>query len=763
MFIFLILIFIATTAAIGVDFPELPLKAISENSLEYRWANKNVQKSKQLSGMENADGWRHQGFGAMFISNKRSHEGRSSLLLTAPTKGTEPGPEEGRPFGAASAIYTVHGEDWSQWNRISFRVYPDLPGFRVVSLSVIFHNDGAEKVPGPYERNGLNYVLLENQQWNQVYWEIAHLGRDSVTAIELRYRLQGNEPGATDTVRYYFDDLQLQLVEPDHFEGWNVAPGKVAFSHIGYANEFAKLAYASGISATSFSLIELDSKRTVFQKKITTETTPTGTYQKMDFTEFAKPGEYVIKTGDITTRPFQISDFRELYRRTIVKTINHFYCQRCGDEVPGIHSACHRDWLCTHDEKTVVINGGWHDAGDLSQGLVNTSEATYAMFALADHLKTTDPQLSERLLEEGKWGLDWMLKTRFNDGFRCNWATMDFWTDGIIGTVDDMKGRARNDPFANFLAAKAEAKASVMLREHDSIRADYALQCALQDWQFARDNDRYFNITVAAAGLNTSLILFEITADEKYKDAACSYADYILNCQHREELADDVPLSGFFYEDTARQKILHFSHRGHEQEPIVALVQLCTMFPDDRGVTAWRTSLELYTNYYKQISGYTHPYSMMPAGIYDLEQARDETEKEQIMNGNRLNDRYYVRNFPVWKTFRGNCGTVLSQTKGIATTARYLRDQDALNLCYKQLQWVIGLNPFSQSLMYGEGYDFANQYSAMSGDIIGGLPVGVQTHFNRDEPYWPTENCYNWKEIWVHPSSRWLWIMVDFY
>ena len=116
-----------------------------------------------------------------------------------------------------------------------------------------------------------------------------------------------------------------------------------------------------------------------------------------------------------------------------------------------------------------------------------------------------------------------------------------------------------------------------------------------------------------------------------------------------------------------------------------------------------------------------------------------------------------------WKSFRGNSGTILSQAKGLTKIGRYLEDRRLEILAYRQLEWHLGLNPFNQSLMYGEGYRYGNQYSAMSGNIVGGLPVGVQTHFNRDIPYWPAESCYNWKEIWVHPSNRWLWIISDFY
>lgn len=49
----------------------------------------------------------------------------------------------------------------------------------------------------------------------------------------------------------------------------------------------------------------------------------------------------------------------------------------------------------------------------------------------------------------------------------------------------------------------------------------------------------------------------------------------------------------------------------------------------------------------------------------------------------------------------------------------------------------------------------------MSGNLVGSLPMGIQTHFNRDVPYWPAENCYNWKEVWVHPSARWLGILAE--
>jgi hypothetical protein len=37
----------------------------------------------------------------------------------------------------------------------------------------------------------------------------------------------------------------------------------------------------------------------------------------------------------------------------------------------------------------------------------------------------------------------------------------------------------------------------------------------------------------------------------------------------------------------------------------------------------------------------------------------------------------------------------------------------------------------------------------------------MQSRGVTDLPYWPSQNMYVYKEVWVHPSSRWLWLMAD--
>jgi hypothetical protein len=63
--------------------------------------------------------------------------------------------------------------------------------------------------------------------------------------------------------------------------------------------------------------------------------------------------------------------------------------------------------------------------------------------------------------------------------------------------------------------------------------------------------------------------------------------------------------------------------------------------------------------------------------------------------------------------------------------------------------------------MYGEGYDYAELYVVQPGQTVGALPVGMESHFEEDVPYWPQVNTATYKEVWVCPPTKWMWGMAD--
>jgi len=743
----------------GEELPAMPLPINEADSANHRWLNKPVLEARLLDDMEATNHWSHVGEGEMSFTTERAKDGKQSVRLRSPTRTDKPGKVAGRPFGEAVVRRDVAGEDWGRFNRLSFWVHPHLPGFQVISLLIKLHNEGAEKVPDDYGREGLNYFLVKPDEWNHVVWEIPHLARDRVTAVDFIYRLQGNEPGATPVAQFDLDLLELQRVEPDYFEGWDVAPGKISYSHGGYASGATKTALAGRLPAKTFKVVDAKTRKTVLTKEIKTVKSALGEFQALDFSEILQPGLYFLQAGELKTPPFEIGE--NVWRDSIWKTLNFFYCQRCGAKIAGIHGVCHRDWQATHGERTIFINGGWHDAGDLSQGLVNTAEGAYAMFGLAERLRDEDPALSKRLIEEARWGLAWILKTRFGDGYRVTWGTMDYWTDGKLGTVDDTFGEVRDGAFDNFPASTTEAIAARLLKVSDARLAEKSLQAARDDWRFAFAKVKNPGVELASAGALSSLELFKATEEMAYASKAFEMAQVILQSQQREWLDWSTPLTGFFYTHPDRRRILHYLHLGHDQAPIEALAALCAAFPEHADWMKWYSAVVLHSEYLKAVARFTEPYGMLPASIYDLEESNEARFRGQVLNGVKLDQTHYLRLFPVWFDFRGNSGTLLSQTKALSTAARLRGSVELADLVQKQLQWHVGRNPFCQSLMVGEGHDYAPQYTAMSGDMAGSLPVGIQTRGDRDLPYWPAANCYNYKEVWVHPASRWLAVMRD--
>ncbi|HVX66188.1 MAG TPA: glycoside hydrolase family 9 protein, partial [Bryobacteraceae bacterium] len=719
-----------------------------------------------------------QARGEMTLSRERTRSGQSAVRLRCPTNGTVAA-HGSRYFGTASATRTVAGENWSAWNRLSFWLYPDVPGFRVVSLLVKFHNEGQERVPDEWGKMGLNYVLLRNHEWNQVVWEIANLPRDRVTGVEFFYLMQGHEPGASDSVTFDIDRIELQKVDADHYEGWNVAPGEIAFSHSGYQPGAPKSAIASGLNASSFDLINVATGVPALSKRVTSVESAIGRFDVMDFTEVREPGTYIVRVGGRTTRPFRIAD--DTWEASLWKAINFFYVERCGYAIPGVHDICHRDWEVRHGDRKLVMNGGWHDAGDLSQSFMNTAETTFAMFRLYERLvaRQENAALAARLADEAKWGLDWLLKTTFHDGFRPDFATLDRWTDGIVGTADDMPAEASNDPGVNYSAAAAEALAARLLRASDPVLAGYSLKQAEEDWTFAAQaepNWEWNNPTdFAGHAILASLELWQATGNRKYADHALGLARTIVDAQQRTFVPGlKLPLAGFFYTGPDRKRVLRYMHPSHEDAPVEALARLCELFPEHSDWMKWYSSAALYSEYFqKSMARLSEPYGMLANSIFrddDYLQIPErggwggmnrEGFRRQVLRGVKVGEHHYVRLFPVWFEFRGNYGTMLTQANGIAKAAHLRGNLELAGLAERQLQWVAGRNPFVQSTMWGEGYDYAPQYTAMSGDIVGSLPVGIQSHGDADAPYWPTENCHNWKEVWVLPVARWIALMRE--
>jgi Glycosyl hydrolase family 9/Cellulase N-terminal ig-like domain len=781
-------LFLSTSTGLAAQqaVPEMPMQPNPADGAQVRWLAKNVLASRLLDSMEELSNWSFTGDGEMQLATSPVKDGAHSLRITSKENlGLVGGSGEWEDLVASRKFPS---EDWTHFNRISLWVYPDIIGAPALSASLVLHNEGAHRLPDHYNEGRHESIPLVNHQWNHVVWEITSLDRDKVTQLDFAYSMPKMFPDPGDQTILYLDRLELQLVDADHVEGWDVAPGVISFSHAGYTPGASKTAIASHLDAHTFSAIEQGSGKIVFTAPIQPQKTPLGDYLVLDFSALQTPGDYVLRAGSVTTRPFHIGP--DAWNDTIWKAINFMYSERCGTVIPGIHGICHLDDYTVHGDKRIVVNGGYHDAGDLS-ATGNTPGMAYALFSLAERLEQQheDPVLCARLIEEGKWGLRWVLKTTFGDGFRSTGQLISYWTNGIMGDADDRFGQAVNNPEWNFRVAAVEALAARVLKTSDPELALRSLRTAQQDWDFAvaglasaqplsevyGAQDELERISF---GVIASVDLYRATGDSRYSEKAFELASHILASQEQTLQPWTIPLTGYFYTSPKRENLFHRFHIGQEEEPIIALTHLCETFPDHPDWIKWYSAIVLHSRFYQQAAAKVDaPYDVLPAAVYKesevrllspqskdwtpLRAADQDSYMQQVHRGVPLGGEYYLRRFPVWFDFRGNSSVLLSQAKALSAAALLRGDLDAEDLAQRQAQWVLGRNPFSTSLMYGAGYDWTPLYSVRSGQMVGAIPVGIETREFNDAPYWPNQICWTYKEVWTQPVGEWIWLMQE--
>ena len=786
---------VATPVAAPGQTPRALMPIDFVNSAEFAWLGKPVHARRTLDDMTQPATWRVSGTADVSFPTEPRLTDMRVLRVDMRMFTDVPAPTSNR-LSSINLQRAFAGENWTAYNRISMWIRPDARGIPAVPLQISFRNDGVEKVPDRYRREGTHFVTLATSGWQQVVWEIEPLARDRVTMLEIGYWVNKMLAAPGDRVAFEIGRVELQRVDPDHHTGWNVAPGRISFSHTGYQTGRSKTALASDLAGTHFSLIRVTNNalgEVVLEKAVTPMQTRLGAYQVLDFSEVNTPGTYVIRAGGRTTRSFRIAD--DVWTGTVWKVLNFFFGNRCGYDVPGSHGVDHLDWFATQGNQRIVMSGGWHDAGDLSQGVINTGEATYAMFALAERLRArgelstdsgrNDLTLVARLIEEAKWGLDWVLRVRFPGGYRMGFASHNLWTNNIVGDADDRTREARNNPNANYIAAAAEAIAYRVLKDVEPELAARSLRTAEEDWKYAIDgvegpstwHTPAFAATrmeLAGIGITASVELFRATGKRQYADKAVELARVVVASQEKRRVGSSFPLAGFFYTGPDGDTLFHQFHRGNDQAGIVGLSQLVEALPDHADWMTWYSTVALYAEYQKRAATTTAPYAVLPSYVYRpnddrkevpdsgaLHGATREAYRAQVLAGMPMGGEWYLRAFPVWFARRGNFGILLSQAKALSVAARLRDDSAGVDLAHRQAQWIVGRNPFVQSTIYGEGYDWAQQYSVSSGDFVGSLPVGMQSRGDSDLPYWPSQNMYVYKEVWVHPASRWLWLMAD--
>lgn len=252
----------------------------------------------------------------------------------------------------------------------------------------------------------------------------------------------------------------------------------VRINQLGYLPSFKKVAVfmsQENAAEAQFTLQEHSTQKVVFTgraKAANAERWGMKTTYRLDFSDFDRPGTYVVVCNGAQSPAFRIAT--DVYDGSADFLLHYMRQQRCGYN-PYLDELCHQhDGYIVDDParegETIDVRGGWHDATDYLQYLPTSANATFQM--LFAWQQTPDKSIFKDeydalgrkgsngipdILDEIKWGLTWMIKMnpdstrmynqiaddRDHSGFRLpNKDSVDYgWGEGLGRPVFPITGK----------------------------------------------------------------------------------------------------------------------------------------------------------------------------------------------------------------------------------------------------------------------------------------------------------------------------------
>ena len=175
-----------------------------------------------------------------------------------------------------------------------------------------------------------------------------------------------------------------------------------------------------------FKIVNNSTKKVVFRSKTVLLKGVQGALKnsyRLNFSVFNTSGSFYIQAGQAQSPVFKIGS--DVYASAAEIPLKYMRQQRCGFN-PYLKDSCHRNdgRIIYHPTRTgekIDATGGWHDASDYLQYVTTSANAIYQMLfaysqypkAFGDHYQANGLEGSNGIpdiLDEAKWGLDWLLR-----------------------------------------------------------------------------------------------------------------------------------------------------------------------------------------------------------------------------------------------------------------------------------------------------------------------------------------------------------------
>jgi endoglucanase len=358
----------------------------------------------------------------------------------------------------------------------------------------------------------------------------------------------------------------------------------IRINQLGYLPNAVKVAVYLSVeenNANSFSLHNALNGEAVFTGKAEKKAADSWgmkTALRLNFSEFKTQGGYYLKVGETRSPNFRIHS--DVYDGTADFLLNYMRQQRCGYN-PYLKDSCHlHDGIIVdHPSRTgefINVNGGWHDASDYLQYSTTSVNAIFQMmFAYINYPEIFGDRYDASghegannipdILDEIKWGLEWMLKMNPAPGEMYNQIADDRDHIGYRLPVDDPAdyGLGKYRP-VYFVTGKPQglAKFKNASTGVSSIAGKFASGFALAASIFEKKDAAFAELMKEKA-----LDAWEFAlSDTGYTQTACNVSPYYYE---ESNFADDLELAAIkLYRLTGEENYLSEAEYWGRQEPV---------------------------------------------------------------------------------------------------------------------------------------------------------------------------------------------------
>ncbi|OAN14100.1 chitobiase [Photobacterium jeanii] len=511
----------------------------------------------------------------------------------------------------------------------------------------------------------------------------------------------------------------------------------------------------------------------------------TGELYRVDFSDYQEDGDYCLKVGEYTSKPFQIGQGLLMYR-TFSDVLHYFKSQRCS----GQYDHADRTAPLLDSEDTVDVHGGWYDAsGDVSKYFSHLSYANFfnpqqipmvvwnmahAYSQLEDESQVAD-FTRVRLLEEATFGADFLLRMQAPQGF-FYMTVFDKWSKKTnqrdICAYYSQDGHKTADYQAGFrqgggMAIAALAATAQLSQLHSVARVspqspvsslDYLAAACKGYWHLKEHNTQYLddgeeNIIDEYCALMACVELFKASEQTVFLDEARQWAQRLMRRQHSDQQQQHFWSANL---DGSRP----YFHAAEAGLPAIALMRYLSIESDNtlylQAATVLQNALQFELDITQEVTnpfGYPRQYTKAVDG-----------EKQSAFFVPHHNETGYW-----WQGENARIASLASMAFMAQTYANDPVLEHALkDYGHQALNWIVGLNPFDMSMLDGHGSNNPDYLPHLGffnakGGICNGITAGFENErdiaFNPEPHKDDMLQNWRWGEQWL-PHGAWYLLAI---